>query len=213
MQKDKTVRKTSYPVEESKSVESPPAALNSVVHSVCSDKSRVQSVDRVGEAWSRLTIQQELEKQLDEEETEACNQKLNSTVPEECGKKTVEGRDAACVVHPSIVTVQEGTKKSDLKDLEVRLKRLSSSLIEKYIQRPNFTEMDVSSKCLNDNAVSGAVPFSSMSSVVLPVNTDRPSSCDTSNLTHATVNTALGAGEGNTLVSITDCMEWDRKSQ
>ena len=308
MQKDKTVRKSSSPVEESKSGESPPASLNSVGQSLCSDESRVasvdgvgeaqsrlaveqelgkhldaketeacnqklnysrfhkstaQSVDRVGEAQSslaveqelgkqldaeekeacnqkrnslrfhksiarsvdrvgdtqsRLVVEQELRKQLDAKETEACNQKLNSTVAQECGKKTVvERRDAACVVNPSFVTSQEGIKKSHLKELEVRLKKLSSSLIERYIRQSNFTEVDDSSEHSSDNAVlhveqSGTVPVGNVSSVVLPANADGPSSCDTSNLTHAPANTALGAGEGNTLVSTTDCMVLGRKS-
>jgi hypothetical protein len=108
LQKDKSVRKTSSPVEEGKSVESPPAPLKSAVQSLCSDRSRVVSADRVGKAQSRLTVERELGKQLDAEEIEAC--------------------------------------------------------------------------------------------------TDRPSSCDTSNLTHAPVNTGSGAGAGNTLVSTTDCM-------
>ena len=263
MQKDKTVWKTSSPVVESKSRESPPAPLNSVVQSLCSDKSTAQSVDRVGEARSRLTVvqevreqldaeetgacnqklnslrfhkstaqsvdrigearsrltvEQEVRKQLDAEETGACNQKLNSTVAQECGKKTVvERKDAARVVNPSSVTSQEGFKKSQLKELEVHLKPLSSSLIEKYIRRSNFTEMDVSSERLSDDAVSpveqsGTVPVRNMSSVVLPANTDRPSSSDTSNLTRAPVNTALDAGEGSTLVSTADCMVLGRKS-
>ena len=263
MQKDKTVQKTSSHVEESKSGESPPSPLNSVVQSLCSDKSQVssgdrvgearsrltveqelgeqlgaeetgacdqmlnsllshkstaQSVDRVGETQSRLTVEQELGEQLGAEETGACNQMLNSTVGQECGKKTVvERRDAACVVNPSYVTSQEDIKKSHLKELEVRLKRLSSSLIEKYIQQSNLTEMDVNSECLSDNEVSlveqsGTVPVRNMSSVVLPANTDRPSSCDSSNLTRAPATTAVGAGEGNTLVSTPDCMVLCRKS-
>ena len=218
MQKDKTVQKTSSHVEESKSGESPPSPLNSVVQSLCSDKSQVSSGDRVGEARSRLTVEQELGKQVGAEETGACNQMLNSTVGQECGKKTVvERRDAACVVNPSYVTSQEDIKKSHLKELEVRLKRLSSSLIEKYIQQSNLTEMDVNSECLSDNEVSlveqsGTVPVRNMSSVVLPANTDRPSSCDSSNLTRAPATTAVGAGEGNTLVSTPDCMVLCRKS-
>jgi hypothetical protein len=263
VQKDKTVQKTSSPVEESKSGESPPAPLNSVVQSLHSDKltaqsvdrvgqarsrlsveqefreqldaeetgvckqrlnslrfhkSTAQSVDRVGEARSRLTVEQELGKQLGAEETVACNQKLNSTVAQECDKNTVvERRDAACVVNPSSVTSQEDFRQSHLKEFEVHLKRLSSALIEKYIRRSDFTEMDVSSERLSDNAVSpveqsGTVSVRNMSSVVLPANTDRPSSCDTSNLPRAPVNTALGAGEGNTLVSTADCMILGRKS-
>lgn len=212
------MRKSSSPVEESKSGESPPASLNSVGQSLCSDESRVASVDRVGEAQSRLAVEQELGKHLDAKETEACNQKLNSAVAQECGKKTVvERRDTACVVNSSFVTSQEGIKKSHLKELEVRLKKLSSSLIERYIRQSDFTEVDDSSKHSSDNAVlhveqSGTVPVGNVSSVELPANADRPSSCDTSNLTHVPANTALGAGEDNTLVSTTDCMVPGRKS-
>ena len=215
-QKDKTVRQTSSPVEESKSGESPPAALNSAVQSLCSDKSLL--APRVGEARSKLAVEQELRKQLDAGETGACNRKLNSTVTQECGKRTVvERRDAACVINPSFVTSPESVKKPHLKEIKVRLKRLSSSLIEKYTRLSNFTETDVSSERTSDNAVShleqtGTVQVSNLSSVVLPADTDRPSSCDTSSLTHAPVNTALGAGEGNTLVSTTDCMVLGRKS-
>jgi hypothetical protein len=193
-------------------------ACNQKLNSVCFDKSTAQSVDRVGEAQSRLTVDQGLGKQLDAEETGVCNQKRNSTVAQECGKKTVvEGRDAACIVNPSFATSQEGIKKFRLKELEVRLKKLSSSLIEKYIRRSKFTEMDISSERLSDNAVllveqSGTVPVSNMSSAVLPDDTDRPSPCDTSNLTHAPVNTAVGAGEGNTVVSTTDSMVLGRKN-
>jgi hypothetical protein len=192
-------------------------ACNQKVNSLRFHKSTAQSVDRIGEARSRLTVEQELGKQLDAEETEACNQKLNSTVAHKCGKKTVVERRDAAYVNPSIVTSKEGIKKSHLKELKVCLKQLSSSLIEKYIRCSNFMEMDVSSERLIDNAVSlveqsGTVPVSNMSSVVLPADTDRPSSCDSSNLTHAPVNTALGAGEGNTLVSTADCMVLGGKS-
>jgi hypothetical protein len=110
--KDKSVKKTSSPVGEIKSVESPPAPLKSVVQSLCSDKSQVVSVDQVGRTQSRWT-ERELGKQLDAEEIKAC--------------------------------------------------------------------------------------------------TDRPSSCDTSNLTHGPVNTGSGSGAGNTLVSTTDCMVWGGK--
>jgi hypothetical protein len=105
--KDKSVRKTSSPVGEIKSVESPPAPLKSVVQSLCSDRSQVLSVDQVGRTQSRLT-ERELGKQLDAEEIKAC--------------------------------------------------------------------------------------------------TDRPSSCDTSNLTRGPVSIGSGSGAGNTLVSTTDCM-------
>jgi len=175
-------------------------------------------MDILGEAPSRLAEEQELGKQLDAEETGACNQELNSTVAQECGKETVvERRDAACIANPGFVPSQEATKKSHFKELKVRLKRLSSSLIEKYIRLSNFTETDVSSKRSSENAVShleqtGTIPVSNTSSVVLPTDTDGPSSSDTSNLTHAPANTALGAGEGNTLVSTTDCMVLGRKS-
>jgi hypothetical protein len=262
VQKDKTVQKSSSSGEESKSGKSPPASLNSVVQSLCSDESRVapvdrvgeaqpslaveqelgkhldaketeacnqklnsphfhkstaQSVHRVGEAMPSLAVEQELGKQLDAEETEACNQKLNSTVAQECGKKTVvESRGAACVVNPSFVTSQEGIRKLHLKELEVHLKRLSPSLIERYIRLSNFTEVDISSEHSSVNAAlhveqSGTVAVGNVSSVVLPANADRPSSCDTSNLTRAPANAALGAGEGNTLVSTTDCMVPGRK--
>jgi len=171
-----------------------------VVQSLCADKSCVAPVDRVGEARSRLAAERELGKQLDAEERGVYNQKQNSTVAQECGEKTVfEGRDAACVVNPSFVTSQKAIEKSHLKDLKVCLKRLSSSLIEKCIRQSNFME-------------TGTVPVSNMSSVVLPADTDRPSSCETSNLTRAPVNTALGAGEGNTVVSTIDCMVLGRKS-
>jgi hypothetical protein len=175
-------------------------------------------VDRVGEALSRLTVEQERGKQLDVEETESCNQELNSAVAQECGKEmVVEGRKAACGVQPSSVTVQEGAKKSDLKELEVRLYRLSSSMIKNYNQRSDFTEAEVSCKQSSDTAVSlleqlGTLPAITMSSVVLPVNTDRPSPCDTSNITGAPVNTGLDGGEGNTLVSTTDYMVLGMKS-
>jgi hypothetical protein len=193
-------------------------ACNQKLNSVRFHKSTAQSVGRVGESRSRLTVEQELEKQLGAEQTGAYNQKQNSTLAQECGKKTViERRDAAGVVNPGFVTSQEGIKHSHLQEVEVHLKRLSSSLIEKYTRRSNSTEMDVSSERFSDNAVSpveqpGTVPVSNMSSVVLPTNTDTPSSCDTSNLTRAPVNKDLGADEGNTLVSTTDCMVLRRKS-
>jgi hypothetical protein len=134
----------------------------------------------------------------------------NSTVAQECGEETVvERRDAACVVNPSFATSQKVVKKLHLKELEVCLKLLSPSVIEKHIRQSDFPEMDVSFERLNDDAVplveqSAAVPVRNISSEVLPTNTDGPSSCNTSKLTHAPVNTALCAGEGNSLVSVTD---------
>jgi hypothetical protein len=193
-------------------------ACNQKLNSLNFHKSTAQSRDRVGEGRSRLTVEQELGKQLDAEETGACNQKLNSTEAKECGKKTVvERRDATCIVNASSVISQEVIKKSHLKELDVCLKRLSSRLIEKYIQRLNSTEMGVSSECLSGDAVSpveqsGTVPVRNMSSAVLPADTERPPSCDNSNVTRAPANTVSGAGEGNTLVSTTDCIVLGRKS-
>jgi hypothetical protein len=180
--------------------------------------SQVAAVDRVGEARSVLTLEQENGKQLDADKTESCNQKLNSTVAQECGKETVvERREAACVIQPSSVTVQEVVKKLNWKKPEVRLKRLTSSLVRKCSQQSDFTETEVSSKQLSDTALSlveqaGTVPAIKMPSVVLPVNTDRPSSCDTSNLAGATLNTTLDSGEGTTLVSTANCMVQGMKS-
>jgi hypothetical protein len=102
-----------------------------------------------------LTVEQELGKQLDAEETGACNQTQNSTVAQECGEETVvERRDAACVINPSFATSQEVVKKL------------------------HFVEMDVSFERLSDDAVplveqSAAVPVRNISSEVLPANTNR----------------------------------------
>jgi hypothetical protein len=214
MQKDKTVLATVSPVEEIECVEGPPCPLNSAVQSVFSDKSQVTAVDRVGGSQSRLAVEQEHEMQLDAEETESHTQKQTSSVAKVHGRKWVDGGTEAHAVQQSSVSVQEGGTKLNLKDCKVNLKQLSLSLIGQHSQHnqpADLTDAEVSSKQLSDTALSlieqsDTVPVTKMSSsVVLPVNTDRPSSCDT-NSPGAFDNTALNADGGNSLVSTADCM-------